>query len=261
MFENTYLLHMLLTTNNTNARFVIKGRISVWQSSVHFSSISNVFFSFLNSFVTKRKLDHHVKCVHERYYQAVCHVCAKVYNSAHSLAQHLLEHSDVKRPRIICQVCGKSFKDARIMRKHVERTHESHQLQCPHCPKISPNRNALSRHIQSVHIYTVHKCHLCVKEFKRAVALTVCMTLAWRSMTRPNIPSNTLKLIFRFFRVGTRGHAHRRISIQLRLLPENVQVELKYVHTLQTIPPSSMGCRQDVPILRKIVFFYVLQYE
>lgn len=136
---------------------------------------SIVFFSHvLHSFVSKRKLNYHVKCVHERYYQTVCHVCAKVYNSAHSLAQHLLEHSDVKRARIICQVCGKSFKDARIKQKHVERTHESHQLLCPHCPKISPNRNALSRHIQSVHIYTVHKCHLCDKEFKRAVALTVC---------------------------------------------------------------------------------------
>lgn len=125
--------------------------------------------------MTKQKLHHHVKCVHERYYRSVCHVCARVYNSSSSLHAHLLEHSDIKRPRVSCPICGKTFKDARIMQKHQERTHESKQLQCPHCPKISPNRNALSRHISSVHIYTAHKCHLCSKEFKRAVALTVCL--------------------------------------------------------------------------------------
>lgn len=194
-----------------------------------FSQFRTIFF--FHSFVTKRKLDLHVKCVHERYYQAVCHVCAKVYNSAHSLAQHLLEHSDVERPRIICQICGKSFKDARIMRKHVERTHESHQLQCPHCPKISPNRNALSRHIRSVHIYTVHKCHLCAKEFKRAVALTVRMMIDW-CLTFHESECWTLIYLSKFFHAGTRGYAHWRKSIQLLLLPKNVQVELKYVHTL-----------------------------
>lgn len=176
------------------------------------------FFTFATRFGTKSKLQRHVKCVHERYYQTVCHVCAKVYNSVFSLAQHLLEHSDNKRPRIVCKLCGKTFKDANILQKHMYRTHESQQFQCPHCPKMSPNRNALARHISSMHNCTVHKCHLCNKEFKRAVALTVRNLMEFKMDERTNA--------FYFFRsAGTCGHAYRREFIQLRLLSENVQIK------------------------------------
>lgn len=142
--------------------------------SVSFSIITRLFS---RSFVTKPKLELHVKQVHDKYYQSVCHVCAKMYRSRHSLALHLRTHSDIKQPRSMCQLCGKSFKDAHTMKQHVNRIHESEQVQCPHCPKISPNRNALNRHIQSIHNYVAHKCPHCDREFKRAVALRVRIPL------------------------------------------------------------------------------------
>lgn len=127
-----------------------------------------------NRFLTTQKLQQHTRIIHERYYEKVCHVCAKRCNSSSTLNKHLLEHSDTKQPRAICPICGSTFKDKRGLSKHMNNHQdEGHLFTCPQCPKISPNRQALRRHIRSMHEYTIHKCHMCSKEFKRAEALKV----------------------------------------------------------------------------------------
>lgn len=129
----------------------------------------------LFSFISEASLQSHMKNVHRRPKEnSICHVCAKVYSSVVNLQLHMMDHNDIQQPRVDCQLCGNSFKNERSLRKHMYKHRDEGQtFQCPQCPKISHNRNALARHIRSVHNYTVHKCHLCDREFKRAVALTV----------------------------------------------------------------------------------------
>lgn len=131
-------------------------------------------FNFDCSFVTKYSLNSHVKLVHQRHYQQVCHICAKVYSTSTSFRQHMKEHSDVKDPRVVCQICGRSYKNPKGLRSHMATHKEEDQcFKCPQCPKISPNRHALTAHIRVMHNFKVHKCHLCERECKSAVALTV----------------------------------------------------------------------------------------
>lgn len=85
---------------------------------------------------------------------------------------HLLDHSDVPPPRVCCEICGSTFKSERNRIRHVRR-HQETGVPCPHCQKISPNRNALKSHIVSVHSKPMLQCHLCDKKFKRTLALTV----------------------------------------------------------------------------------------
>lgn len=129
---------------------------------------------FPSSFISKNSLRIHVRSIHERHYRQVCHICAKVYNSKHSLLMHLKNHSEVKEPRVTCRICGRSYKNVRGLNSHIATHNQGNQIfQCPHCPRISPNRNALAKHIGSIHNFKIHKCHLCDREFKRALVLKV----------------------------------------------------------------------------------------
>lgn len=137
----------------------------------------NPFHSFLTglcSFVTKYSLNSHVKLVHQRRYQKVCHICAKVYSTSTSFRHHMKEHSDVKDPRVVCQICGRTYKTPKGLRNHMAAHNEENEcFKCPQCPKISPNRHALSTHIRVMHNYKLHECHLCERKCKSAVALMV----------------------------------------------------------------------------------------
>lgn len=115
----------------------------------------------------------HVRNVHERVGQVVCHICAKVYSSKVSLRTHLLEHNDAPQPRVTCEICGNTFKSEQNRLKHVKR-HQETGVACPRCGKMSPNRNALKTHIAYVHsAKKTLQCHFCDKKFKRRIALTV----------------------------------------------------------------------------------------
>lgn len=124
-------------------------------------------------FATKYSLNNHIKLVHQRRYEKVCHICAKVYSSSYSFRQHMKEHSEVKDARVVCQLCGRTYKNAKGLRNHMMAHKEADQeFRCPQCPKISPNRHALKTHIRVMHNYKVHKCQLCERECKSAMALT-----------------------------------------------------------------------------------------
>lgn len=118
----------------------------------------------------------HVKFVHGQQNQQVCHICARVYNSPASLRQHLKEHSGIEEPRITCDKCGRSSKNEIALRKHMTiHEDEGKSFPCPDCQKIYSNRMALAAHVRGTHNFKLHKCHLCDKEFKRAITLKVCM--------------------------------------------------------------------------------------
>lgn len=128
----------------------------------------------ISSFVTKYSLKSHVKLVHERYYEKVCHICAKVYVSSTSFRLHMDEHNETKPPRIDCKLCGKSYKNIKSLRSHMTIHKDGDRIfQCPQCLKISPNRHALSKHIRVTHNCKVYTCSACGKECKSMLAVTV----------------------------------------------------------------------------------------
>lgn len=71
-----------------------------------------------------------------------------------------------------CEVCSAWLSNRYTLKEHMLR-HNSEPQKCPQCDKISPNQHALLCHIREVHTERIHKCHLCEKTFKAAVALKV----------------------------------------------------------------------------------------
>lgn len=179
-----------------------------------------------SSFIFKNKLNVHVKNVHERRHQQVCHICAKISTTKQGMLEHLKEHDGVKEPGVSCEFCGKLYKNKYLARKHAKNMHQQHGTlhKCPQCQKHLATSTALRHHISYHHNFKLHKCDVCDKAFKIAKALNVSFG-AWSNM----IPV----LNESFFGAGSHGNTHGSRFVQLRFLPQNVQSKWKYVLTLQ----------------------------
>lgn len=129
----------------------------------------SLFIFRLKSFVS---LKLHIETLHVRKFQQICDECGKVCQTKAILRGHMRSH-DTRDTRTQCRLCPAMLKNERALKEHVHRIHESGPVNCPNCPKVSPNRSALAMHIRTRHNYKVHKCHMCDRECKSAVALTV----------------------------------------------------------------------------------------
>lgn len=68
----------------------------IWRRSIAMITVSNLFPNgSIRSFGMRTRLESHVRNVHERHYQQMCHICAKVCNSSVSLRDHLKVHCGV----------------------------------------------------------------------------------------------------------------------------------------------------------------------
>lgn len=181
---------------------------------------------FAGSFDTKSGITQHVRNVHDRVGEVVCHICAKVYSSKVRLRVHLMEHSGVERPRAFCDICGNSFKSEETRDRHVK-VHQEQSVKCPHCDKISPNKNALKSHIVSVHSKPTLECHFCVKKFKNRLALKVSKLM--NSILMKFHGKCNGSSVF----IGTCGNAHRRRLVSMQLLSAKVQISFQFVSALQ----------------------------
>lgn len=137
-----------------------------------------------SSFTFKHKLKAHVKNVHERRHQQVCHICAKTSTTKQGMLEHLKEHDEVKEPGVNCEFCGKLYKSKKLARKHAKNMHEQQGIvhECPQCRKHLPTSFALRHHISYYHNFKLHKCDICDKAFKKAKALMVSFA-AWPHVT------------------------------------------------------------------------------
>lgn len=137
-----------------------------------------------SSFSIKHRLKIHVKNVHERRNQQVCHICAKTRTTKQGMLEHLKKHDDVEEPGVKCGFCGKLFRNKNLVRLHAKNMHEQQGIvhECPQCQKHLPTSFALRHHISYHHNFTLHKCDICDKAFKKAEALRVSFA-AWPQMT------------------------------------------------------------------------------
>lgn len=140
---------------------------AIYPNSNHTNSLTFVFRLKLYS-----SLKLHMQQIHLRQFEQICDQCGKVCISKGVLRKHKRSHDEVNE-KLECPQCSALMKNAYYLRAHILRIHKSGPANCPHCPKVSPTRNALAMHIRTMHTYKVHKCHMCDRECKSAVALTV----------------------------------------------------------------------------------------
>lgn len=139
---------------------------------IHHDPDPHVFAHF--SFATDKILQYHIQKVHERKFNRVCHICAKIYATDAAFQRHVQSHSGVEQPRVNCLVCGKSYKNEIVLKDHMTiHEDEGKTFPCPHCPKISPHRRALKAHIYEMHNFKVKKCNFCEKVCKTNQELRV----------------------------------------------------------------------------------------
>lgn len=122
----------------------------------------------------------HIQCVHtisgiNANEPVTCQYCTQEFLTHTLLQTHTIkmhpEHSD--GDKLQCNICKKWLSNQGILRAHMER-HFSGPQHCPHCDRISPNKDALKQHIKFMHqMKRSLLCHLCGKAFKESASLKV----------------------------------------------------------------------------------------
>lgn len=178
-FQRKYILttHMKTVHSATEQSFecdICKRKYASSSTVSYFQTqaapIHPLFFFFRLKRYNSLKL--HMLEIHLRKFEQVCDQCGKVCQSKGVLRKHKRSHDDVNE-KLECPYCPALMRNAYYLKAHISRIHESGPASCPHCPKISPTPNALVMHIRTMHTFKVHKCHMCERECKSAVALTV----------------------------------------------------------------------------------------
>lgn len=185
-----------------------------------------------HSFGTERILLFHVRQVHERRFDRVCHICAKVYSSIAELKKHLPVHSTIKPPRLHCQICGNSYKNERILRQHMDVHKDGQIFSCTQCPKTYSNRSILATHIRNVHNFKWRKCNFCEKECKTNRELKVGTWYTIFGVKDFNSIMGFMTDVL--IHTGARFDPHWRVFIWLHLLLAKVQSPSQFISTQKT---------------------------
>ena len=125
------------------------------------------------TFNTVKRLERHIKHVHDKIKEFICDTCGKAFQSRGNLTLHIRIHTDEKQHE--CHLCGKKFLRPHHLLGHVEKTHNGlRQFPCPHCDKKYKNSSSLNQHVEIIHLgIKKHMCDLCSKTFGQRVELTM----------------------------------------------------------------------------------------
>lgn len=146
------------------------------QISINFEA----FFAIFAHRVTRRSLKSHILVMHENKKPVfkknlICEVCGTGFSAPSKLAHHAISHLDRETSKMQCDECGKWLKNQIMLRKH-KLTHVHMPIECPHCPKVKFNKDALRSHIAQCHSTPKHHCAICNKSYLRRKLLEVIMT-------------------------------------------------------------------------------------
>ena len=100
------------------------------------------------TFTAKQYFDKHVKAIHLDYYNYKCEYCDKTFNKIGNKKIHMDSvHAPTKSE---CKLCAKIFKSENSLAQHLKR-HENNNSECPHCKKSILKSN-MKAHINTVHL-------------------------------------------------------------------------------------------------------------
>lgn len=131
-------------------------------------------------FCTKQELKAHKKSDHADVFQIICDSCGKGFKTKTGYSYHYKhDHMGTSRPEAPeaqCQICNEWLKNERSLSQHMYKHRDESSgkdFVCKICGTIKSTKKRLSRHREYHHPNKMHKCTLCNKEFKIALALQV----------------------------------------------------------------------------------------
>jgi uncharacterized Zn-finger protein len=96
--------------------------------------------------------------------QFECNLCARFYQSAWHLRQHMLQHENARR--FECDLCKKRFNSRMLLKMHLLLTHMSRKLKCDECGDLFTSKMALKGHQMRHTGERPHKCPYCDALFR-----------------------------------------------------------------------------------------------
>ena len=121
-------------------------------------------------FISRNDLNDHIRAVHEKKKDFICHTCGQALSTRHGLRIHMRIHIEGSKS-ITCSRCDKSFRHLSTYRKHIARVHDfvpENRLQCKLCHKFYNHQEGLRRHMRKFHDSKqrpAFKCDICSTSF------------------------------------------------------------------------------------------------
>ena len=120
-----------------------------------------------NVFTTDAHKRYHIKHVHEKKFDYVCHLCAKPCAAKTDFKKHMAYQHGIGEKKHHCQHCPQKYVTANDLKRHVKEAHTKDTIyRCDQCPKTFWAKSYLYSHIRIVHKKVrPNKCDLCPEAY------------------------------------------------------------------------------------------------
>ena len=118
-------------------------------------------------FMTSERKANHVKQIHDKVDEFVCHLCAKPCSNKRKFKEHMEVYHGTGEKKFACEHCGLKFFQKGRLTSHVKTKHTRDTIyQCDQCSKQFWAKEYLRDHIKHVHKkYKPNKCDLCSEAY------------------------------------------------------------------------------------------------
>ena len=118
-------------------------------------------------FTQKCILQNHIKHVHEKKFDYVCHLCAKPCAAKTDFKKHLAYQHGIGDKKHHCTHCTQKYVTANDLKRHIKEAHTKDTIySCEQCPKTFWAKSYLYSHVRIVHKKVrPNKCDLCSEAY------------------------------------------------------------------------------------------------
>ena len=120
-----------------------------------------------NIFTTDTHKKYHIKHVHEKKFDYVCHLCAKPCAAKTDFKKHLAYQHGIGDKKHHCTHCTQKYVTANDLKRHIKESHTKDTIySCDQCPKTFWAKSYLYSHVRIVHKKVrPNKCDLCSEAY------------------------------------------------------------------------------------------------
>ncbi|OXA43052.1 Zinc finger protein 26 [Folsomia candida] len=123
------------------------------------------------TFSFEENLQQHMASVHEGNQKFVCGTCDAILDNETELAKHVKKHHD-KKGGFVCNQCGIRCSLKSGLERHMRRHLGAKSVKCEQRGESCFDKAALAKHVNLVHLPSIHICHVCGKNFPLAKRLS-----------------------------------------------------------------------------------------